>query len=103
MSEADRVPSPAAPPPPPAVAVVVAAAAAAPEERKGKEPEREKLPPIVSAGAGATAVGARRGPWGAPTAGIRREGEGHAGARISSGDPGAVRGDAPWPPFLGLK
>ncbi|KAM5240546.1 putative E3 ubiquitin-protein ligase HECTD2 isoform 3-T3 [Hipposideros larvatus] len=55
MSEADRVPSPAAPPPPPAVAVVVAAAAAAPEERKGKEPEREKLPPIVSAGAGATA------------------------------------------------
>uniref|UniRef100_G1RPE7 Probable E3 ubiquitin-protein ligase HECTD2 n=1 Tax=Nomascus leucogenys TaxID=61853 RepID=G1RPE7_NOMLE len=29
--------------------------AAAPEERKGKESEREKLPPIVSAGAGATA------------------------------------------------
>ncbi|KAM7073209.1 putative E3 ubiquitin-protein ligase HECTD2 isoform 3-T3 [Molossus nigricans] len=47
MSEADRVPSPAAPP---------AAAVAAPEERKGKEPEREKLPPIVSAGAGATAA-----------------------------------------------
>ncbi|XP_072827697.1 probable E3 ubiquitin-protein ligase HECTD2 isoform X2 [Vicugna pacos] len=50
MSEAERVPSPAAPP-----AVAAAAAAAAPEEKKGKEPEREKLPPIVSAGAGATA------------------------------------------------
>ncbi|XP_039727678.1 putative E3 ubiquitin-protein ligase HECTD2 isoform X1 [Pteropus medius] len=46
MSEAGRVPSPAAPP---------AVAAAAPEERKGREPEREKLPPIGSAGAGATA------------------------------------------------
>ncbi|XP_023977122.1 probable E3 ubiquitin-protein ligase HECTD2 isoform X3 [Physeter macrocephalus] len=46
MSEVDRVPSPAAPP---------AVAATAPEEKKGKEPEREKLPPIVSAGAGATA------------------------------------------------
>ncbi|GAB5578606.1 probable E3 ubiquitin-protein ligase HECTD2 isoform X1 [Prionailurus iriomotensis] len=46
MSEAGRVPSPAAPP---------EVAAAAPDERKGKEPEREKLPPIVSAGAGATA------------------------------------------------
>uniref|UniRef100_A0A2K5QJ71 Probable E3 ubiquitin-protein ligase HECTD2 n=1 Tax=Cebus imitator TaxID=2715852 RepID=A0A2K5QJ71_CEBIM len=46
MSEAGRVPSPATP---------LVVAAAAPEERKGKEPEREKLPPIVSAGAGATA------------------------------------------------
>ncbi|XP_068817606.1 probable E3 ubiquitin-protein ligase HECTD2 [Capricornis sumatraensis] len=46
MSEADRVPSPAAPP---------AVAATAPEEKKGKEPEREKLPPIVSAGASAPA------------------------------------------------
>ncbi|XP_004838552.1 probable E3 ubiquitin-protein ligase HECTD2 isoform X2 [Heterocephalus glaber] len=46
MSEAGREPSPAAPP---------AVAAAAPEERKPKEPEREKLPPIVSASAGATA------------------------------------------------
>ncbi|XP_042816676.1 probable E3 ubiquitin-protein ligase HECTD2 isoform X6 [Panthera tigris] len=46
MSEAGRVPSPAAPP---------EVAAAAPDDRKGKEPEREKLPPIVSAGAGATA------------------------------------------------
>ncbi|XP_054220889.1 putative E3 ubiquitin-protein ligase HECTD2 isoform X5 [Homo sapiens] len=46
MSEAVRVPSPATP---------LVVAAAAPEERKGKESEREKLPPIVSAGAGATA------------------------------------------------
>ncbi|XP_051679336.1 probable E3 ubiquitin-protein ligase HECTD2 isoform X9 [Oryctolagus cuniculus] len=46
MSETGRVPSPAAQP---------AVAAAAPEEKKGKEPEREKLPPIVSAGAGAAA------------------------------------------------
>ncbi|XP_037660471.1 probable E3 ubiquitin-protein ligase HECTD2 isoform X1 [Choloepus didactylus] len=46
MSEAGRVPSPAASP---------AVATAAPEEKRGKEPEREKLPPIVSAGAGATA------------------------------------------------
>uniref|UniRef100_A0A8P0SCH9 HECT domain E3 ubiquitin protein ligase 2 n=2 Tax=Canis lupus familiaris TaxID=9615 RepID=A0A8P0SCH9_CANLF len=46
MSEAGRVPSPAAPP---------ELAAAAPEDRKGREPEREKLPPIVSAGAGAAA------------------------------------------------
>ncbi|XP_058154748.1 probable E3 ubiquitin-protein ligase HECTD2 [Dasypus novemcinctus] len=46
MSEAGRVPSPAAPP---------AVATAAPEEKRGKEPEREKLPPIVPAGAGATA------------------------------------------------
>ncbi|XP_023402697.1 probable E3 ubiquitin-protein ligase HECTD2 isoform X3 [Loxodonta africana] len=52
MSEADRVPSPAAPP---------AVTAAAPEEKKGKEPEREKLPPIVSAGAGATAGSDRGG------------------------------------------
>lgn len=74
MSEADRVPSPAAPP---------AVVAAAPEEKKGKEPEREKLPPIVSAGAGAAAVGAGRGPRGAPTAG--REGvEGRPGTRVSS-------------------
>ncbi|VTJ73968.1 Hypothetical predicted protein [Marmota monax] len=46
MSEAERAPSPAAP---------LAVAAAASEEKKGKEPEREKLPPIVPAGAGATA------------------------------------------------
>nr|BAC26510.1 unnamed protein product [Mus musculus] len=44
MSEAARDLSPGAPP---------AVAAAAPEERKGKEPEREKLPPIVTAGAAA--------------------------------------------------
>ncbi|XP_055470109.1 probable E3 ubiquitin-protein ligase HECTD2 isoform X4 [Psammomys obesus] len=44
MSEAARDPSPGALP---------AVAAAASEERKGKEPEREKLPPIVTAGAAA--------------------------------------------------
>ncbi|KAH0521434.1 putative E3 ubiquitin-protein ligase HECTD2 [Microtus ochrogaster] len=44
MSEAARYPSPGAPP---------AGAAAASEEKKGKEPEREKLPPIVSTGAAA--------------------------------------------------
>lgn len=47
MSEAARDLSPGAPP---------AVPAAASEERKGKEPEREKLPPIVTAGA--AAVGA---------------------------------------------
>ncbi|XP_070343386.1 probable E3 ubiquitin-protein ligase HECTD2 isoform X2 [Equus asinus] len=46
MSEEGRVPSPAALP---------AEATAAPEEKKGKEPERDKLPPIVSAGASASA------------------------------------------------
>ncbi|KAM4852551.1 putative E3 ubiquitin-protein ligase HECTD2 isoform 4-T4 [Thomomys bottae] len=44
MSEAGRDPLPAAPP---------AVAAAATEEKKGKEPERERLPPIMSAGAAA--------------------------------------------------
>ncbi|XP_036023401.1 probable E3 ubiquitin-protein ligase HECTD2 isoform X3 [Onychomys torridus] len=52
MSEAARDPSPGAPP---------AVAAAASEERKGKEPEREKLPPIVAAGA---AAGLDRAPKG---------------------------------------
>lgn len=72
------MPSPAAPP---------AVAATAPEEKKGKEPEREKLPPIVSAGAGATAVGAGRGPRGAPTAG-------RDGGRGVPGDPRILRGAA---------
>lgn len=88
MSEADRVPSPAAPP---------EVAAAAPDERKGKEPEREKLPPIVSAGAGAAAVSAGRGQRGAPTAGGGREGRGRPAT------PGAPSGDAARPSFPGLQ
>lgn len=92
MSETDRVPSPAAPP---------AVAAAAPEERKGKEPEREKLPPIVSAGAGATAVGARRGPPGAPTAASGERSMGHAGDRPGRCAQAALPGDRGQPRTLG--
>lgn len=95
MSEADRVPSPAAP--------AAGAVAAAPEEKKGKEPERQKLPPSGSAGVGATAVGAGREPRGAPTAGIGREGRGPPGARVFSGDPRATQGEAPSPPSWGRK
>lgn len=94
MSEADRVPSPAAPP---------AVVAAAPEEKKGKEPEREKLPPIVSAGAGAAAVGAGRGPGGGRGAPRRRVGRGSRGAlgpASPPGTPGPMRGKTPWLPFL---
>lgn len=90
MSEADRVPSPAAPP-------VVAV-----DERKGKEkePEREKLPPIVSAGASATAVGAWRRPRGTPTTDTGREDQGHPGAVSPQGSPGTP-GRCAQAPFLG--